>query len=240
MKICIHLLIAITLFTSSCSYQYATVSSNGNQADNSGFVTENDSVRITYKFTGSHCPILISIYNKSDKPLYIDWKKSAVIVDAKSYSYWRDEATFDAESRSSQVRWNDVFATTTTTTTTTGTITRPESIIFIPPHAGKDASMISIKTEPFKFDPNHAVEKTRLKTPSANYLATIRYFDEEHTPFRYRSYITLSFDDSFKNSFAFEDEFWVSEVIQTSASPKAIPDKGMAANTFHIGYFPTN
>ena len=240
MKTSILFFVAATLFATGCTYQYATVSSNMNQPDHSGFVTENDSVRITYKFTGRNCPVQITVYNKSDKPLYIDWKKSAVIVDMKSYTYWRDEAVFNAESKSSQVRWSDVFSTTTTTTTS-GTITRPESLIFIPPHAGIDASMVSIKQDPFKFGPDETPEKVDLKKTSAvTYYGTIRYFDEQHTPFRYRSYLTLSYEDTFKNSFAYENAFWVSEIMQTTASPKTIPDRGMAANTFHIGYFPTN
>ena len=241
MKISILLVIVATLFTTGCTYQYATVSSTMNQSDQSGFVTENDSVQISYKFTGRNCPIQISVYNKSDKPLYIDWKKSAVIVDMKSYTYWRDEAVFNAESKSSQVKWSDVFSTTTTTTTTSGTITKPESLVFIPPHAGIEVSMVSIKQDPFRFSPDETPEKVDLKkTSSVTYSGTIRYFDEQHTPFRYRSYLTLSYDDTFKNSFAAENEFWVSEIVQTTASPKTIPDRGMAANTFHIEYFPTN
>ena len=74
---------------SSCSYQMNTLRSSNTQLDDKTgvFQLENDSVKILYSFAGHNAPIHIDIYNKLNEPMYVDWERSAYIIDEKSSSY---------------------------------------------------------------------------------------------------------------------------------------------------------
>ena len=70
------------IILSSCSkYQYISINSNLTQNDKREFISENDTVKVTYTFQGEACPMKVEIYNKLQKPLYIDWSKSYLIID---------------------------------------------------------------------------------------------------------------------------------------------------------------
>ena len=74
---------------SGCSrYQYVYINSDLAHDEKKVYYAENDSVKISYKFEGLNCPVSIGIFNKLPVPLYVDWKRSAVIVDSLLISYW--------------------------------------------------------------------------------------------------------------------------------------------------------
>lgn len=64
------------LLTSCSKYQINMLSStNAVKDEQTGvFNVENDSVKISYSFYGKNAPVSIQVFNKSDKPLYIDWQ----------------------------------------------------------------------------------------------------------------------------------------------------------------------
>ena len=62
------------------------VISNGN----SGYVFENDTVKITYKFWAERGVFYFDIFNKLSVPLYIDWKKSSMIRNKNKFNYYED------------------------------------------------------------------------------------------------------------------------------------------------------
>src|SRR6187402_1014325 len=81
--------------TGCMKYQYATVHSNLNQTQNKEFISENDSVKVVYDFNGRDLPVYLTVYNKLDRPLYIDWKISSLIIDGRSFNYMDDQATVE-------------------------------------------------------------------------------------------------------------------------------------------------
>jgi hypothetical protein len=67
---------------SGCSkYQYVFIDSHLSQNEKKEFLVENDTVTIKYSFAGVNFPITLSIYNKLQKPLYIDWGRSVVVLN---------------------------------------------------------------------------------------------------------------------------------------------------------------
>ena len=66
------------LSLSSCSsYYYSTLASNdrsGRYDVNKDFVIDNDSVCIIYNFHGEDGPVLVTVQNKMDEPLFVDWQ----------------------------------------------------------------------------------------------------------------------------------------------------------------------
>ena len=76
------LLISCFILLSGCAqYQYVFIDSHLNQNDKKEFIKENDTVMVKYTFSGENMPITITIYNKLQQPLYIDWERSAVIIN---------------------------------------------------------------------------------------------------------------------------------------------------------------
>jgi hypothetical protein len=45
-------------------------------------------------------------------------------------------------------------------------------------------------------------------------------FEKDESPLQYRSYLTLSTDADFKTEFTSQNEFWVSEVVNSGSSPR--------------------
>jgi hypothetical protein len=81
------LLLTCFVLLSGCSkYQYIFVDSHLAQNEKKEFLVENDTVAIKYSFAGVNFPITLSIYNKLQQPLYIDWGRSVVILNGKQIS----------------------------------------------------------------------------------------------------------------------------------------------------------
>ncbi len=78
------------------------------------FVQENDTVRISYRFWGENAPVTITIYNKLDEPLYVDWGRSALIIDDVATTYDPKVASVRGESSSvasgSSFHWRAIGA----------------------------------------------------------------------------------------------------------------------------------
>ena len=74
-------------FSSCVSYQYLTLNSpEMPKNDKKEFSWENDTMRLTYNFHGEGGPITMTVFNKTDKPLFVNWKKSSLIRGGESFS----------------------------------------------------------------------------------------------------------------------------------------------------------
>jgi hypothetical protein len=81
------LLVSCFVLLSGCSkYQYIFIDSHLTQNEKKEFLVENDTVSIKYSFAGVNFPITVSIFNKLQQPLYIDWGRSVVILNGKQIS----------------------------------------------------------------------------------------------------------------------------------------------------------
>jgi hypothetical protein len=75
-------LISCFLLLSGCSkFQYVFIDSHLHQNEKKEFITENDTVMIKYSFAGEDFPITLTIFNKLNQPLYIDWDRSVVVIN---------------------------------------------------------------------------------------------------------------------------------------------------------------
>src|SRR5574339_6831 len=85
-------LACVIVFAGCQSYQYMTVTGkNINENVHHNFAMENDSLVLIYSFAGYSGPIRMRIENKLDKPLYVDWNRSSLIVNDRSIGYLRGE-----------------------------------------------------------------------------------------------------------------------------------------------------
>ena len=136
---------ALLLGLSACSsYYYSMLNSNdpvGEKNERGDFVQENDTVRISYRFWGENAPVTITIYNKLDEPLYVDWGRSALIIDDVATTYDPKVASVRGESSSvasgSSFHWSDRSSSgwSYSEGSFSGDVSLPKGVEFIPPHS---------------------------------------------------------------------------------------------------------
>lgn len=234
------LLVASILITPSCTatYFYSTLNveePNVEKVDNGDFFFENDSVWIAHSFKGEDAPILISVYNKLDVPMYVDWSKSALILDGIAYPYATSKAHQSGVGES--VTYGDITAYTQTIYN--GTIDLPKHIDFIPPKTRVVHQGLRLAA---KFDEISDSKYNKVKmVDSKNQLNNVKRikFDYTNSPLHFGSYITV-FTAPGKLQ-AYRSNFYVTHLIKTKISPGDLPnDMAERGDTFYQCIRPDN
>lgn len=216
------LLIAGVLFLlSSCStYYYSTLSSaegTVEKDDFGDFIYENDSVKVVYSFFGYNLPIKILVINNSDQPLYVDWQRSALILDDVATNYKQNKVTFDGSIETNTLNYNRNFSTTEGSYS--GNLTLPEGVSFIPPKS--KIEHVPMTLGDFRFDKISNKSFTRKIFARGDLSPTkikTMHFAEFNSPLRFRSYLTLyygSIDPEKSKPFVLDQDFYISEVMKS-------------------------
>jgi hypothetical protein len=133
-------IVFILLFT-SCTKSFIqvfdTTSTNPLISKNEN-IFENDSIKITYSFWASNGVMSFSIYNKLNKPIYIDWKNSSLILNDLKLDYWIDELQTNQTSYYREYFYlgpllSPFVFVNEGKQESTSTSVKPERITFIPP-----------------------------------------------------------------------------------------------------------
>jgi hypothetical protein len=218
-----HLLLpALLVFTlSSCStYQYMTLdSSQLSKNDNKQFTWENDTLRLIYSINGKGGPFRVDVYNKTTQPLYVNWKKSALIRDERPTPYFDPNVTVYGNGSSTGYQIGRVIAATSNFS---ASFALPEGLDFIPPGTGisKDLPSIARSGDMVTYVSDSIPKETILGLDGiyqAKYQR-VRY-DEKGSPIRFKSYMTFTLGTQTSPEFAETHSFYVGEVLQTGAAP---------------------
>lgn len=213
---------------SSCSsYYYSTISSNdkvGRYDANNDFVQENDTVRISYCFYGEDAPVSITIENKLDEPLFVDWRRSALIINGASISYYKDVApvqgvtasssygdSYKRDRRYSSIRTDShgVFF---------GEMQLPRGMEFIPPKSKIESSTMKLDKQYLEDVSGETFQtETFVKGNGQKVNLKLLRFEENNSPLQVRSFLSLFTEE--KNGrepdyVTFEASFYVSELIK--------------------------
>lgn len=220
-------LLLISLLMVSCSKYYInTISSVNIKKDelSGAFKQENDSLIISYSFHGQNAPVNIMVENKTDKPLYVDWSRSALILGDKAVSYQGNKVSINGNLSGYSYKWDKDFSTANGAFTAVAKL--PEGVGFIPPHSTIDKVVLYLTDTPFKLLADSAYrEKEWVYPENGPILLKAATFDESNSPLRFRSYLTLYTSDgnSIKPS-AYEHQFFVSRSMKGNLNPQKIPD----------------
>lgn len=232
MKIQYYLLILFLALTSCVQYQYMTLDSDIYDPNDQHFIWENDTMMVQYSFSGKDCPLNIKIQNKLDEPLFVDWKKSAVIYeDGSSFSLWDDQANVNTATVGGAVTIGNI---TVGGSQTTGKIAHPEQIGFIPPHSNISYQPIFIRSTLLQsFNNNTSSPKVPLRQQENDNSArsNIYHFDSENSPFSFRCFLTLSTTEDFSSSISIDNPFWVTSIVESKQDPSSFPK---ADNSFYV------
>ena len=201
--------IIVILFSSCSKFQYYTLASDDlSKNKKQELVAENDTCRITYGFYGENGPVHISIYNKTDKLLEVDWKRSAIIFGEEAVSYLASESKINGEIEKDFNKESS--------SSLSATVTTPESVQFIPPQTSVSRQEMFILT---RFNNNIPAEKRRdtVHTEIAYKNVNKYHFEKDNSPVAFRSYITFIMDKNY--SFSVDHRFYVTDMFETGAGP---------------------
>lgn len=201
------ILIAILIFSScSSTYFFATLDTSNEyveKVENGDFLLETDSLWVAYCFKGEGAPIQITAFNKTDEPLYIDWNRSALIIDNIAMTYAGEKLNYSEEWLNSEfISRRDL------------SLAVSDNITFIPPQ-----SMIS--EVPLYISPNF--ERIDKKDYRNSYLGdrlnqsvkAMRVdFEENNTPLKFTSYLTVYAQP--ERPMVFTQDFYLRTLIRTS------------------------
>lgn len=226
----ISLFAIITLISFSCSstYYYATLNAfneDVEKVENGDFLYENDSLWIAHCFKGKDAPILVTVYNKLDVPLYVDWNKSALVINDEAFTYSGKKATLTGEGSTrgssyptlsgERVNFSDLEFS--------GDIDMPQQVSFIPP--GSKTSYETIRVGA-RFDKIKDEEYTKVKVNSVNgqaHSVRKKVYDTEDTPLVFTSYITSYTNPEKPDLRSFH--FYVKNVMKTGIRPNNLPGR---------------
>ncbi|WP_028295753.1 hypothetical protein [Olivibacter sitiensis] len=213
-----------SILLSSCSTYYLSKVDTADalvKDDQSGlFIVENDSLKITYNFFGVDAPVNVEVYNKLNEPLYIDWQRSALIVDDYATSYMGDEIDIQGNSFSSGSGYvtRDGWTGGSSFGTFNAQATLPRGMDFIPPKARVERTKLRLPDDFFRNISNSEYKNQEIADLDG-YTNTVKVsqFSPENTPLTFKSYLTVYVIDKSSNQprlMNFEHEFYVSEVVK--------------------------
>ena len=234
-------ILGFILMSCAPTYRYYTVdSSELDKDEHQNIIYQTDSLSINYSFEGSWAPIQLEVINNDEKPLFIDWSRSALIIKGKRYPFYQNTGDVNLRSRtdsyaSSQTSILNEQRTYTDVTSYThlrGTISYPESISFIPPRAYETKSNMKL----FNKVRIHPVDRftDNVETIYGRARANIETFDAYNADEKFRIYLTLSYDGQMINTFNVDHTFYISDKMDTKAMPNQLREN----NSNNRGYVP--
>jgi hypothetical protein len=218
-----HLLLPllIVLTVGACTpYQYLTLdSSQLHKNDQKQFVWENDTLRLSYDFSGPYGPMNVSIYNKTPQPLYVNWKKSALIRDERSFSLYDNNVIVNTQTNYYATR---VGRLSVGSSTGTSAFSMPEGMDFIAPGSGISKNLLRIgQSGGLRSYVSDSLPTERVTGADGVYVARYKRltFNEDQSPVRFKSYITFTLGAENSPEFSETHSFYVGEVLQTTSTP---------------------
>jgi hypothetical protein len=234
--------VIIMLLLSSCStYEYLRVASPGMTSnDNKDLVWENDTVRLSYSFHGKNGPMKLSIYNKTGKPLFIDWKRSALIRDRQSVSLF--DSRVDWSGNSSGVSFSVARQVAYNKGVYSGTMNLPEGIEMVAPQAYINKDLFSVYAGPelelLDSTTVNSLPPQKTIRSSDNFDVKYRSIDYSTTasPVQFSMYLTfvLGNDNDGKGAFSLTHAFYISSIMQSDSRPDDFPLYGKEGNQFYL------
>lgn len=225
--------IALAMLSSCGKYQMNTISSLNTKQDttNGIFKIENDSVKISYSFAGHNAPIQINIYNKLNEPVYVDWQRSALIMDDISSTYADETIQVDGLiSETTNARLLRRFDASIN-----AQIALPKNVVFVPPHTQINKTLSKINTS--TLNPIDDSLFTKINIPSLydprGIKAKMAKFDNDNSPLRFKSYLTLyTLNGNTPKFMVYQNDFYVSQVIRAPSGAEGFEMQNGRGDSF--------
>jgi hypothetical protein len=204
-------------FYGCATYQYITLSSDSPASKNHEIVVDNDTLQVRYNFYVSEANVLISIHNKTPKPILIDWSMSSIVQNGKSYSYIPAEVKMSGSYSGGSYRIGNRYSSTSGSLS--GKIEAFPEKTFMPPQSFIEEKR-QIAQNKFLSLATPLEAKVKIKNIyNAEVNGKSREFSEKDSPFSFRSYLSYYFSENSAQVFHIETKFWTKEVVEVKIPP---------------------
>jgi hypothetical protein len=213
------LVLLMFIFFSACkaSWQYISLESHEVTKDTlKHFIWENDTLRLVYSYNGWGGPVHYSITNKTDKPMYVNWKKSAIIRFGIAHPLFQSDVqmtgAFDA-SRGYRGSAGIMAAS----------FSLPEGMDFIPPGSSIDKNMdVYVLVTPAGKDALSGLPTIVKDKKSRDFTEKYKKytFDQASSPMQFKSYLTFLIERDNSREFAVSHTFYAHEIAVARYSPR--------------------
>ena len=159
-----------------------------------------------------------------DEPLFVDWQRSALIINGKATSYYKDaipvEGVTESSSYGSSYNWDRQYGSVSSRSrgSFSGEIQLPKGVEFIPPYAQIESSNLTL--DKLVFDIVSREDLTDQPFEKANggrANLKMKTFSERNSPLRFRSYLALftGGENGVERHYSYyETSFYLSELIK--------------------------
>ena len=214
--------ILLLCFLTSCSKSFIQVfdtASTNTQMKGEYFVYETDTLKITYAFWASKGVMSIGVFNKLEKPLYIDWKNSSFIYNDSKFNYWIEETKTNTDSYYGGYFYKGPLIRPGLTINeglqSSSSITvKPERITFIPPKSNYYRSqfyLLPVSYYKIKLDCKKTTV-TRNDNPKKKTNIYSENFNFDNTPLKLRNYLAFTFSENSTQFFFIDNNFYMTTV----------------------------
>ncbi len=207
-------LLVLGCFSSCRTYQYVTLETEkATRNEAKELVWENDTVKLFFNFNGKWGNLNLTVFNKSEQPLSINWQKSAIVYSDSSYILFdittRINGDIEKNLRDNRIpdpyvkRLGSINATIATTNT----------FDFLPPHTyvnQKNLQLFKIQPSIKSLSPDLPIEKMKTEESLVNYRKAV--YDLSSTPFKFKLFLT--YEAANGQSFFTQHLFYVTEIRQ--------------------------
>lgn len=214
----------ILLAVSSCSttYQYVTLNSpEVPKNDKKEFSFENDSMRLTYNFHGEGGPVAMTVFNKMDKPLFVNWKRSFLIQDGQAVCLFNNRVEVNGVIEAYSFR-SIVPGTRVSSGNLYATFDLPEGMDMIPPasYITKSLQALVRRTPVYNTRFMEKTQDEKITDFSGVSYKYKRYsFDQSASPLQFKSYLTFVVGSN-PQEFAVSHSFYAQEVMLSAEMPE--------------------
>jgi len=223
----------IPLYFTSCSTAYHTylvAESPDLKSDMYvGFVEDLDSVKVTYMFTGRPMNFLITIENKSNRALYLDWNKTAFIIDGQLRSVANPLDLNDITSTHVVYVLDDIVRVDQTASG----LQLP--LKFIPSHSKFTFSVRSFREWAPDIEARNKLPKQDLHPQSRGEADNLYVESKENLP-RVRSVLTMHFENNEKQTFTVDRTFVMTKQYKIKARRDANPNNPRMDRGYYVHY----
>lgn len=217
------IIVALILLIVSCTPKYIqvfTTKTINTQLQNNKWVYENDTIKVTYSFWANKGVMSFGVYNKLDKPIYIDWKNSSFIYNSNKLNYWIEEQKSSLASYYGGYYYNGPllkpgFAINEGIQYTSATTIKPERVTFLPPKSNYYRTQFYLlPIAYYKFNPKTVNKISVDRADNSNKKTNIYEinFDNNNSPLKFRNFMAFSFSENSQSFFFIDNEFYLTSV----------------------------
>jgi hypothetical protein len=212
----LFLIIALSACTSQNYYQLIETESNASESNSSSIIFENEELEISFDFWGDKGNGSFIVFNKTDKDIFIDLKRSHLIINDLAITYFQNRnfsnkkvsffspASDDFIKEQQSIKLPGVSPKPASVQANETVVFYEERVLCIPPHSKQMIFGFNLMENIYR-------DCNLYRFPNNKQILSSE-FTSENSPYIYRNRISYSYDEKFTTIKTFETNFFVKKI----------------------------